>query len=506
MWTPPIELTPEAQQMVARTRKRRQGFVWLRERRHELLDADLQHTLAQRSSPDPGGQAPVDTGILALATLVQAYGNVGDRDAVERTVMDKRWQRVLDGLGAAQPPCSQRTLCTFRLRLLAHNLEKTLRERTVALAEQTGGCGARPRRAALDSTPLCGAGRVEETRNRLGHALRKAVGLAAEALATSAEVIVEEAGLVLTGQSSLKAVLDLDGGEPTARERALCLVLEEVERWKSWREQPQRLAAQEPPMQEMLETMAQMVAQDTEPDPEGGPGGRRIKPHVAHDRRISLEAQDRRPGRKRSAKTFHGCKEHLLRDLDRKGTREVGGCPAHAPEYAGVELRAEAWEKSPGLLQLDMDLGSMASPRMVPWAAQGGTSSLARGYPVVPSSPSTIALLTSRMGRSLVRPARLCRWSPAQTPSFRPVRVTCARRARNAPPPDSATGGACPCARTSSARTSCVPSCRPSADGPRCGNARRWSMRSPISGHTKGGELATRACGKTSVMAVVMRR
>jgi hypothetical protein len=149
------------------------------------------------------------------------------------------------------------------------------------LAEKTGGFGARQLRAALDSTPLFGAGRVEDTLNLLGHALRKAVGVVARELDTAAEAIVAEAGLVLMGHSSLKAALDLDGGEPTAREKALRLVLEEVERWKSGLEQQQCLSVQEPPLQEMMATIAQIVAQDTEPDPEGGPGGRRIKQHVA---------------------------------------------------------------------------------------------------------------------------------------------------------------------------------------------------------------------------------
>src|SRR4030095_867044 len=289
MWNPPIALTSEEQKIAARTRKTRKFFVFLREHRHELLDADFQDTLAQSYRSEPGGQAPVEAGMLALATLLQAYGHVGDRDAVELTVMDKRWQMVLDCLGAEQPPCSQGTLCNFRLRLMAHNLDKILLERTVTLAEQTGGFGARQLRAALDSTPLFGAGRVEDTLNLLGHALRKAVGLAARALGASAAVLMADAGLELVGQSSLKAALALDWGAPTARASALRLVLEEGERWKSWLEQPQRLSAQEPPMQEMLETIGQIVAQDTAPDPDGGPGARRIKPHVAPDRRISIE-------------------------------------------------------------------------------------------------------------------------------------------------------------------------------------------------------------------------
>jgi len=313
----------------------------------------------------------VEPGLLALATLLQAYCHVGDRDAVELTVMDKRWQMVLDCLGAEQPPFSQSTLFNFRMRLIAHDLDKRLLERTVALAEQTGGFGARQLRAALDSTPLFGAGRVEDTLNLLGHALRKAVGLAAQELDTSAEAILVDAGLVLVGQRSLKAALDLDWGKPTAREHALRLVLAEVERWHSWLTQQQHLSVHEPPLQEVMDTIAQIVTQDTEPDPTGGPGARRIKQHVAPDRRISIEDKDMRHGRKSSAKTFNGFKEHFAVDLDSKVTREVVVRPANEPEHEVVELLAEELEQAPGLLQLDIDLGYMASPRIAQWAAQG---------------------------------------------------------------------------------------------------------------------------------------
>jgi Transposase DDE domain/Transposase domain (DUF772) len=317
---------------------------------------------------------------LVLATLLQAYCDVSDQDAVALTVLDKRWQMVLDGLGAEPPPFSRGTLCHFRLRLIAHNLDKTLLDRTVAWAEQTGGCGARHLRAALDSPPLFGAGRVEDTCNLLGHALRKAVGLAAKALGTSAEVRMADAGLALVGQSSLKAALDRAGGAPTARASALRLVLEEVERWKRWREQQPRLSAQAPPRLERLETRGQMVAQDTAPAPEGGPGARRIKPHVAPDRRSAIEDADLRHGRKSSSKTCNGCTEPMALDLDSTVTRAVVVCPANQPEHEAVELLAKELEKGSGLFQLDIDLGYMASPRIAPWAAQGGHI-IARPWP-----------------------------------------------------------------------------------------------------------------------------
>src|SRR6266849_3611348 len=382
MWNPPITLSPEEQKIAARTQKARKFFVFLRMIRHELLDAAFQTTLAQSYHSAPGGKAPVEAGVLALATLLQAYGNVGDRDAVELTVMDKRWQMVLDCLGTEQPPFSQGTLLNFRMRLIAHDLDKVLLERTVALAEQTGGFGARQLRAALDSTPRFGAGRVEDTLHLLGHALRKAVGLVAQARGTSTDVLLEEAGLTLVGHSSLKAALDLRWGEPGAREKALRLVLEEVDRWKRWLEQHQSLSEPESPLQEVMDTIGQSVEQDTEPDPEGGPDGRRIKKQVAPDRRISIEDKDMRHGRKSSAKTFNGFKEHFVLDLDSRVTREVVVRPANEPEHEAVELLAETLEQPPGLLQLDIDLGYMASPRIAQGAEQG-VHMIARPWPQV---------------------------------------------------------------------------------------------------------------------------
>jgi hypothetical protein len=47
MWHPPIALTPEEQKIAARTPKTRKFLVLLRTIRPQLLDADLQQTLAK---------------------------------------------------------------------------------------------------------------------------------------------------------------------------------------------------------------------------------------------------------------------------------------------------------------------------------------------------------------------------------------------------------------------------------------------------------------------------
>ena len=353
--------------------------------------------------------------------------------------MDKRWQMVLDCLGAEHPPFTRGTLFNFRMRLIAHNLDKTLLDRTVALAEQTGGFGARQLRAVLDSTPLFGAGRVEDTLKLLGHALRKAVGLAAQAPETPTEAIMGDAGLKLVGQSSLKPPwISIGGGHRTGN--VLGFVLEEVERWKHWLRSNTPFGAGAA-LQEMIEITEQIVAQDTEPEPEGGLG-RAHQEHVAPDRRISVEDKDMRHGRKSSAKTFNGFKEHFALDLDSHVTREVVVRPANQPEHEVVEFLAEELEKGPGLFQLDIDLGYMASPRIVQWAAQG-VYIMARPWPQSgPLFTKHDFPWTSRRARSRVPVASPSRWSPASTSSFRRGPVMPAHCVLSVPPPGSGTAEA----------------------------------------------------------------
>jgi hypothetical protein len=60
---------------------------------------------------------------------------------------------VRDCLGADRAPFSQGALVAFRERLIAHDLGKVLRDKTVALAKVHEGFGWQHLRAALDSSP-----------------------------------------------------------------------------------------------------------------------------------------------------------------------------------------------------------------------------------------------------------------------------------------------------------------------------------------------------------------
>lgn len=212
LWQPPIALSPAEAAIMGRI-KRAKLFILLREQRHELFDADFQAELAVMYTESTVGQPPVSPAQLALATILQAYTGASDDEVVEATVMDRRWQLVLACLDCDHAPFSKGTLVAFRERLITHRLDRRLVERTVVLAERHGGFSPRALRVALDSSPLWGAGRVEDTYNLLGHALRKAVGMLARQQGRELTALAAEAGAgLVAGATSLKATLDLDPG------------------------------------------------------------------------------------------------------------------------------------------------------------------------------------------------------------------------------------------------------------------------------------------------------
>jgi len=326
VWRPPVEPSA-AEQAVIKAVRRARLFVFLREHRHELFDQGFQARLAATYVASPKGQPPVPPARLALATILQAYFGVSDDEVIEAMVMDRRWQLALDCLDAAKPPFSKGTLVGFRKRLIAHDLDRALIDRTVELAQSTKGFGARALRAALDSSPLWGAGRVEDTINLMGHALRKALGVIAvsqgRGQAAGTAVVAAQAGVPALAASSLKAALDADWDDGAARDQALAQVLgflDQVEAFAAGCASEEAAAAV---------TVARQV-RDQDVDLAGPAPA--LRQGVAKDRRISVEDAQMRHGRKSRSVLFDGYKRHVLRDLDTGLIPAVGLTPANVPE------------------------------------------------------------------------------------------------------------------------------------------------------------------------------
>jgi hypothetical protein len=344
-------------------------FVFLREHRHELFDEPFQAELATMYSERTRGTPPKPPALLAMVTLLQAYTGLSDAAAVEQSVFDRRWQMVLGCEGVDKPPYSQGTLVDFRRRLIEHDMDRRLVERTVELAKTTGGFGHKALRVSLDSAPLWGAGRVEDTFNLIGHALDMVVQCAAAIQKVRVEAIHAAANLELLGNSSLKAALDIDWDDPDQQQAALHRLLDEVERLKSWLVKALPEEEHTPALAEALALLARVIEQDIEPDPDGN--GARIRRGVSRNRRISASDGDMRHGRKSRSRVINGFKRHLLIDLDSRLILGATVRPANEPEHAATaELQQDAAMYGP-VEELAIDRGYLASDWVASLHEQG---------------------------------------------------------------------------------------------------------------------------------------
>jgi hypothetical protein len=358
-WQVRQALSPEEARVAKKLRRIGKFYLFLREVRAELFDDGFQAQLA--AAYQPRGTAPLPAALLAMVTLLQAYDQVGDAEAVVTAQVDQRWQLVLGCLGAADAPFSQGVLVKFRARMIAHDLDRQLLDRTVALAKQTGRFGWQALRAALDSSPLVGAGRVEDTWNLIGRALRTVATCAAKTLHIPRDQVLRDAGVTLLGAGSLKAALDIDWGDPVAQTEALARLLTEVDRLEHW-VATHVAVADAPPVQAALSALRRVLTQDLEPDPTTGQP--RIRRGVAAERMPSLGDPEMRHGRKTRTKPFTGYKRHVVKLLDADLIAGAIVRPANEPEQHALALLTPDVLQHGPLAELFIDRGYLASARI----------------------------------------------------------------------------------------------------------------------------------------------
>src|SRR6266571_1482972 len=213
-WNPPVTVTRQEQLLLKRLNRVRKLFGFLRLHRHELFDDAFQEELASMYRTTGAGKEALPPALMAMAMLVQGY------------------------LGAEAPPFSQGALQEFRERLIAADMDRRVLERTVELAKRTKAFDYRklPKtlRVAIDSSPLEGAGRVEDTFNLLAHAATHVVRYAAGLLGWTAEKVCTQAGVPLLLESSIKKALDIDWNEAGAKAEALTTFSRQLDALESW--------------------------------------------------------------------------------------------------------------------------------------------------------------------------------------------------------------------------------------------------------------------------------
>jgi len=159
--------------------------------------------------------------------------------------------------------------------------------------------------------------------------LRKALSVIARQQGRGLADLATESGASLVADVSLKAALDLDWDDPSARDQALILVLDALTAAEGWLDAHPELVEAQPTVLTSLATAAQVRDQDVTASAAGRPT---LRAGVAPDRRISVEDGQMRHGRKSRSQLIDGYKRHVLRDLDSGLIAAVGVTPANLPE------------------------------------------------------------------------------------------------------------------------------------------------------------------------------
>lgn len=388
-WSPSATVSAREQWLLKRLVRTKKLFAFLRLHRHELFDEVFQSELALMYRDSGEGKQPVAPALLAMVVLLQAYTKASDAEAVELSVVDARWQMVLDVAGCDDPAFSQGALQAFRQRLIAHEMDRRLLERTVELAKQTGIFDwkklPKDLRLAVDSRPIEGVGRVEDTFNLLAHAARQLVVCIARVLQRAPQEVAAEAGASLLMESSIKRALDVEWSDPEQKASAIVALVEQLDCLQEWIEHNLAEQAMQPPIAEHIETLRQLREQDLEPDPDGGKP--RIRRGVAEDRRVSVTDSQMRHGRKSKSKRFNGYKGHIAADLDLGLVIACAITPANRPEgEAASELQHDigCYPARNTIAELYIDRGYIGSafvPSVLerggdvvckPWVARNG--------------------------------------------------------------------------------------------------------------------------------------
>lgn len=354
-WNPPRESARE-RQVAEKLRAASRFYRFLWEVRGELFADGFEDELI--ASYRPRGQDPCPPAMLAMVMLLQRYDGLSDADAVDAAENDRRWQLVLGTLGKDRAPFGQGTLVRFRTRMVAHDLDKKLVDRTVELAKKSGKFGWKKLRVAIDSSPLQGAGRVEDTWNLIGRAMSKVVHAVSLALSIEEEDVIQKAGLTLLSADSIKSAIDIDWDDDEAQHEALNRLLVQVTRLEAWVAKKAKEESSVPPLKDALSLLRSVVEQDTEPDPPRG--GRKITEGVAPDRVISIGDPEMRHGRKSRTKRIDGYKRHIAMVDGLILATAVE--PANVREYQPAHRLLETVKLHGDIEILDIDRGYLASP------------------------------------------------------------------------------------------------------------------------------------------------
>ena len=294
------------------------------------------------------GRMSVPPSILAKALLLQSHDRVSDAEAAERARFDIRWKVAL-GVGIDDAPFVKSTLQSFHARLVLHQSEQAIFQRSIDAAKGSGLLKSRKLKLALDTTPIFGRGAVKDTYNLLADGIRQLVRALAGLSGQGPEAWAREHDLSRYYGASIKGEAEIDWDNVAARQAFLEGIVVDAERLLAVAE---RVRAGYPPagaesgrIDEAASLLRQLLAQDVERTTEGQAV---LKDGVAKDRVPSVTDPEMRHGRKSASGKFTGHKGAIAVDTESGVITAADVLPGNAPDNSDALALVEETSRNTG--------------------------------------------------------------------------------------------------------------------------------------------------------------
>jgi transposase len=255
--------------------------------------------LEEMYCPD-NGRPSLPPSLMAGVTLLQFHDDVSDREAMERTMFDQRWKVAL-GLPLDFKGFDPSSLTNFRKRLVAHGKERYAFDRFIAVGRAAGFI---PDKVTIltDTTPVQGAGAVQDTYTLIRKAIRKLLKQLGYATPRKRRGLSPQVEALVTTYVRRDRKADITWSDPQQRAAQLKDLVEDAEAVLELAADEQSDDAEVVASAWLL---AKILGDDIVLDDQGEP---QLGQGTAPDRITSITDPEMRHGRKSGAQRFDGFK------------------------------------------------------------------------------------------------------------------------------------------------------------------------------------------------------
>ena len=221
--------------------------------------------------------------LLAAVLLLQTHDRVSDEEAKARADFDIRWKVAL-GVAIEDKPFAKSTLQLFRAHLILHEKVRTVFQRSLQFARQTGYVKSRRMKAALDTSYILGRGAVKDTYNLLAEGIVQVIQALAVLERKETKAWAKEHELQRYFGSSIKGEADIDWDDKKARQAFLQVVVGDADRVLGLARQGQGQFPEEDHRRRGIVESAELLGQLLLQDVERKDNGAALKQGVSRDR------------------------------------------------------------------------------------------------------------------------------------------------------------------------------------------------------------------------------